>query len=252
MAPADVKDDTYRLLQTLQPRTTHLFPFKDSVLANLLNLVEKGQLGILPYDWDGVDNKDPNIATMYGGMWLMRDRNWSMSYFFPRNLSAFPQPFCCGAVKFSPAAMGPSNFVHGGMSAASLDTITGVFLNGMLENLEKIAKGELGSPTDWVIGGYRTVLFNLTYRAGVKISATYGFNMGLIKKEGRKCFIRGGFFEIDPNSENLDQWADFDTVNPPKGDKTPRKYAVEVDGLFIDAQDKFGKAGSLAHLEGKL
>jgi hypothetical protein len=69
--------------------------------------------------------------------------------------------------------------------------------------------------------------------------------MGLVRKEGRKCFIRGGFFEVDTDSTSLDQWSDFDLVEPSKGDKRKRKYAVEVDGLFIDAQDKYGKTGSL-------
>lgn len=244
-----------------------------------------------------------------------------------------------------------SGYTHGGLSAASLDTITGVFLNGIVENYASMRAGEPLQSSEWNIGGHRTFKFDLTYRwvegrvvgfdflvdvvclvdlslnlpldlvfrraldltfaglfslvdfssgqllvfrsfpvggpvfrsnspfdrlflsvdlsfgasrstflsfpsrlprlsAGVHLNKTYGFNMGLVKKEGRKCFIRGGFFEVDTESAQLEQWMDFDLVDETPGadgkrKKVKRKYAVEVDGLFVDAQDVFGKAGHI-------
>jgi hypothetical protein len=59
--------------------------------------------------------------------------------------------------------MGPPQFLHGGNSAAALDTLCGVFLNGIVENFASFDEGEI-DPSKWTIGGNRTVKFDLTYR----------------------------------------------------------------------------------------
>ncbi len=71
--------------------------------------------------------------------------------------------YCCGVVHFGPLAMGPPGFLHGGNSAAALDTLCGVFLNGIVENFATFDQGEIDMEK-WVIGGNRTVKFDLTYR----------------------------------------------------------------------------------------
>ncbi|KAI9004375.1 hypothetical protein DFJ74DRAFT_774316 [Hyaloraphidium curvatum] len=233
MAP-NVDDSLFLLLERLQPRARSLFPFKDPVLSRLLSLHEQQQLRIISYDWDLIDSLDPNNGTYYGGQWFLRDRNWAFTFFTPGpSVGADVPLFVCGALRFGPGGMGPHGHAHGGISAAALDSICGMVVNVVVSN---------SHPLDddwrkWKRGNCRTFLFNLTYRRGVKLETTYGFNIVILKKEGRKVFLRGGIFEVE-DVDGVDQWYDTDPEDKasgnPKG-KRARKYAVELDALFIDA-----------------